>query len=109
MKICPRLENRSSEPLYLQLYQYLKEEIQTGGIPSLKRLPSIRELADDLHISKTTVQMAYQQLLAEGYVESKERSGYFVVEMEKEPFGDLPPFQNDTGKEVHSRTKTHPI
>ncbi|GIN92301.1 GntR family transcriptional regulator [Siminovitchia terrae] len=92
MKICPRLENQSSEPLYLQLYQYLKEEIQTGGIPSLKRLPSIRELADDLHISKTTVQMAYQQLLAEGYVESKERSGYFVVKMEKEPFGDLPHF-----------------
>ncbi|RWR14016.1 PLP-dependent aminotransferase family protein [Siminovitchia fortis] len=92
MDICPRLENRSNEPLYIQLYQYLKEEIQAGGIPSFKRLPSIRRLADDLHISKTTVQMAYQQLLAEGYIESKERSGYVVVEMEGDSFGDLPHF-----------------
>ncbi|MBD8006502.1 MocR-like pyridoxine biosynthesis transcription factor PdxR [Bacillus norwichensis] len=107
MKICPRLENRSSEPLYLQLYQYLKEEIQTGGIPSLKRLPSIRGLADDLHISKTTVQMAYQQLLAEGYVESKERSGYFVVEMEKEPFGDLPPFSKTTREKKSTAVRKH--
>ncbi|GIN20654.1 MAG TPA: PLP-dependent aminotransferase family protein [Bacillus bacterium] len=90
MEICPQLENQSSEPLYLQLYQYFKDNIQTGGISSYKRLPSIRELANDLHVSRTTVQMAYQQLLAEGYIESKERSGYFVVDIDRDPFGDLP-------------------
>lgn len=90
MDICPQLDSKTNEPLYLQLYQYFREEIQSGGIPSFKRLPSIRELADDLHVSKTTVQTAYQQLLAEGYIESKERSGYFVVEIEKEPFGNMP-------------------
>lgn len=90
MDICPRLESQSQVPLYLQLYQYFKEGIQTGDIPAFKRLPSIRELANDLHISKTTIQMAYQQLLAEGYIESRERSGYFVVEIERDPFGDFP-------------------
>ncbi|RST74383.1 PLP-dependent aminotransferase family protein [Siminovitchia acidinfaciens] len=90
MDICPQLDSQSNEPLYLQLYHYFKEEIQSGGIPSFKRLPSIRELADDLHVSKTTIQTAYQQLLAEGYIESIERSGYFVVEIENEPFGNLP-------------------
>ena len=87
MNIIPKLDKKLKEPLYIQLYQYFKEEIQSGRIPSCKRLPSIRQLAGDLHISKTTIQWAYQQLLAEGYIENKERSGYYVVEMESMPFG----------------------
>lgn len=93
MDLCPRLDNQSNEPLYLQLYRFFKDEIQSGGIPPLKRLPSIRELAEDLHVSRTTVQTAYQQLLAEGYIESRERSGYFAAEIEKEslkPFFPVP-------------------
>lgn len=86
MNMIPRLDKKLKEPLYIQLYQYFKEEIQSGRIPSCKRLPSIRQLAGDLHMSKTTIQWAYQQLLAEGYIESKERSGFYVVEMESQPF-----------------------
>lgn len=89
MNIIPKLDKHLKKPLYIQLYQYFKEEIRSGRIPSFKRLPSIRQLAGDLHISKTTIQWAYQQLLAEGYIESKERSGFYVVEMESQPFGHI--------------------
>mgnify|MGYP001156489029 CR=1 FL=1 len=89
MDIFPMLDNKANEPLYTQLYQYIKIEIQTGKIPPFKKLPSIRHLANDLHLSKTTIQQAYQQLLAEGYIESKERSGFYVVDIDKELLGHV--------------------
>ncbi|WP_139693530.1 PLP-dependent aminotransferase family protein [Sporolactobacillus terrae] len=82
MEIIPKLDDRLNEPLYLQLYAYFKREIELAGLPEQTRLPSIRYLADQLALSKTTVQMAYQQLLAEGYLESRPRSGYFVAKMD---------------------------
>ncbi|KEK24185.1 PLP-dependent aminotransferase family protein [Bacillus gaemokensis] len=89
MDISPKLDENLKESLYIQLYEYIKEEIQSGRISPLTRLPSIRQLSTYLRVSKTTVQMAYQQLLAEGYIESKERSGFYVVEIEREPFGRM--------------------
>ncbi|UED69764.1 PLP-dependent aminotransferase family protein [Brevibacillus sp. HD3.3A] len=70
------------EALYLQLYRYFREEIQRGGLPSGTKLPSVRALSGFLHVSKTTVESAYHQLLAEGYIESRERSGFFVVDVD---------------------------
>lgn len=89
MDISPRLDEQSDEPLYMQLYGYFKTDIQSGKIRSLTKLPSIRRLAEDLAISKTTVQMAYQQLTAEGYIESRERSGYYVAAFAEDTFGQL--------------------
>jgi GntR family transcriptional regulator/MocR family aminotransferase len=94
--ITPELNEQSKDPLYLQLYSYFKEEIKNGRISSLTRLPSIRQLANHLNLSKTTVQMAYQQLLAEGYIESKERSGYYVMKIVGESFGDVTSDSPDT-------------
>ncbi len=83
MELTPKLDESSKIPLYLQLYSYIRTEIQTGRIPSSARLPSIRRLADYLDIAKNTVEASYQQLLAEGYLESRMRSGYYVVPLEK--------------------------
>ncbi|WP_155591161.1 PLP-dependent aminotransferase family protein [Lysinibacillus cavernae] len=88
LEITPILNNE--EPLYLQLYSYLKIEIQNGNILAKTKLPSQRSLATHLHISRNTVDAAYQQLLAEGYVISKERKGLYVVELEKDYFQTSP-------------------
>ncbi|WP_312113514.1 MocR-like pyridoxine biosynthesis transcription factor PdxR [Brevibacillus reuszeri] len=81
LDISPRFEE-SNEALYLQLYRYFCTEIQSRRILSGTRLPSVRALSKFLHVSKTTVETAYHQLLAEGYIESRERSGFYVVDME---------------------------
>ncbi|MGG2055070.1 PLP-dependent aminotransferase family protein [Lysinibacillus pakistanensis] len=73
-------------PLYLQLYKFIKNEIQVGNIRANSKLPSQRNLAKHLNISRNTVDAAYQQLIAEGYVISKERDGIYVVELEKDFF-----------------------
>jgi GntR family transcriptional regulator/MocR family aminotransferase len=81
LDISPRLVE-GEQPLYMQLYHYFREEIQTGKLPSATRLPSVRALSRFLQVSKTTVESAYHQLMAEGYIESRDRSGYYVVELE---------------------------
>lgn len=65
---------------YYSLYACIRDEILTGKLKSGERLPSKRALAENLSVSVITVQNAYDQLLAEGYIYSKERSGYFVAE-----------------------------
>lgn len=84
MEIVPELDNRLKDPLYSQLYQYFKTEIEKSVLQKNTHLPSIRYLADTLNVSRTTVQMAYQQLHAEGYIKSKERSGYYVAELDSD-------------------------
>ncbi|MGE3593508.1 MAG: GntR family transcriptional regulator, partial [Arcobacter sp.] len=64
-------------PLYIQLYEQLKDEIKTK-LKAGEKLPSIRKISSDYKLSKTTVQTAYNQLYAEGYIQSREKSGYFV-------------------------------
>ncbi|MDO4297828.1 MAG: PLP-dependent aminotransferase family protein [Lachnospiraceae bacterium] len=76
------LDAGSPVPLYEQIYQYLKQEIQNGGLPFGKRLPSTRNLANYLQVSRTTVDMAYGQLVSEGYIEAVPYRGYFVCELE---------------------------
>lgn len=72
------LNNNSSTPLYVQLYQSIKSDITTGSIKAGERLPSLRSLSQSLGISITTVQLAYNQLLVEGYTVSRPQSGYYV-------------------------------
>lgn len=80
LDISPHLVE-GSEALYLQLYRYFCGEIQSRRLPSGTRLPSVRALSHHLRVSKTTVETAYHQLLAEGYLESRERSGFYVVDV----------------------------
>ena len=72
------LNRNHDTPLYQQLYQLFKKELQEGHLPKGMKLPSKRLLASQLSISQTTVERAYDQLAAEGYIVSKPRSGWFA-------------------------------
>lgn len=74
-----KIEKQGHTPLYLQLYNQMKEQIEKGQLKAGEKLPSIRNLSYDLQISKTTVQSAYDQLTVEGYLLSREKSGYYVL------------------------------
>lgn len=71
-------------PHYLQIYENIKNEIIKGKLDVNVKLPSIRSLATLLNVSTTPVETAYQQLVAEGLVESRPRAGYFVNELPSE-------------------------
>lgn len=71
----------SNEPLYQALYAQMRAAILSGELKGGMKLPSTRALADELNISRNTVLNAYRQLLAEGYLESKEGSGTFVAQV----------------------------
>ncbi len=74
------LDRNDSRSMQTQLTGQLKRLIQGGELLAGERLPSTRELADDLGISRNTVVAAYEMLLGQGYLESKLRSGFRVNE-----------------------------
>ncbi|MDO4555900.1 MAG: PLP-dependent aminotransferase family protein, partial [Lachnospiraceae bacterium] len=61
---------------------YIRDEIKKGSLPCGMKLPSSRGLAQYLLVSRNTIDMAYGQLLSEGYIESKPKQGYYVSEIE---------------------------
>ncbi len=72
------LDPAASTPLYEQLYRLLRADVISGALAGGERLPSKRQLAAHLRVSQITVETAYSQLAAEGYITSIPRSGYFV-------------------------------
>ena len=73
------INQENSKPAYLQLYDCLKHDIVTGVFSYGSKMPSKRTLAEDSGVSVITVQHAYEILCEEGYLEGRERSGYFAV------------------------------
>lgn len=71
--------------LYEQIYLALKEEILQGHLQPGEKLPSKRGLAEQLQVSVITVENAYGQLQAEGYLQTRERRGYFVAQLDSMP------------------------
>jgi DNA-binding GntR family transcriptional regulator len=69
-----------SEPLFRQVYLGLRQAILVGNFPAGGRLPSTRDLAQQLGISRTVVLLAYDQLLAEGFAVGQGGSGTYVFE-----------------------------
>ena len=76
------LQPGTKVPLYEQIYNYIKQDIQAGRMKSGERLPSTRALCRHLEVSRSTVELAYEQLLSEGYVEAEPCRGYFVAQIE---------------------------
>jgi len=68
--------------LYVEIYEYLKREITDGNLKFGEKLPSKRSLASHLSVSVNTVDAAYGQLVAEGYLESSPKRGYFVCQID---------------------------
>lgn len=77
-----------NKPLYEQLYEELKENILSNQLPKDKALSSVRIMAKELQVSRNTVDRAYQQLLAEGYIRSVPGSGYYVEDIAHDYFAD---------------------
>lgn len=76
------MERNSRTSLYEKLYNEIKQEIICGKLKEGAKLPSKRAQAERLGISVVTVENAYAQLLAEGYIAARERSGYYVCAAE---------------------------
>lgn len=72
------VDRTTGRPMYLQIYEYIVNEIKRGNLHCNDKLPSGRELAMDLNISRNTINMAYEQLEAEGYIEAYPKKGYYV-------------------------------
>lgn len=75
------LDKRVNKPLYEQIYEEIKEEIIQGNLKKNTALSSVRVMAKELQVSRNTIDRAYQQLLAEGYIRSVPGSGYYVEDI----------------------------
>ena len=77
------LQKNSDVPLYQQIYNQIKQDIIEGKFPVGMKLPSKRQLEELLDVSQTTIEMAYDQLTAEGFIAAEPRKGYFVQAIEE--------------------------
>ncbi len=77
-----RLNKDLPEPLFKQLYSHVKQEIISGNLVKNEKIPSKRQLASSLQCSQNTVQAAYNQLVDEGYLLPRAKSGYYVAELD---------------------------
>lgn len=75
------LDNRGEDPLYVHLYKCMKKDIETKAIQPHEKLPSKRSLARNLGVGLVTVESAYAQLVAEGYLYTEPRRGYFACDI----------------------------
>jgi GntR family transcriptional regulator / MocR family aminotransferase len=80
------INNESNVPIYMQIYEQIKEKIITGQIPGGSKLPSIRTFSVTLNVSRNTVESAYLQLSTEGYIESKPGSGFISLKLDSMEF-----------------------
>ena len=78
------LKKSPGVPLYEALYRCIRQDILSGKLAPGEKLPSKRALADNLEVSKITVETAYNQLLSEGYIRSQEKVGYFVESIQRQ-------------------------
>lgn len=78
------INEENGKAAYLQLYEQLRKDIVSGIYPYGTKLPSKRILAEEIGVSVITIQHSYAILCDEGYVESRERSGYFVIYKESD-------------------------
>jgi GntR family transcriptional regulator/MocR family aminotransferase len=94
------LDRRGDRPAYEYLSQCIREDILAGRLRPEEKLPSKRTLARRLGVSVTTVQNAYAQLIAEGYLRPEERRGYFINPVSAAPTPDPPPPEPEPPEEA---------
>lgn len=99
------LDRKLSEPMYLQLDAQIRAAVLSGTLVKGDRLPATRQLAKDLGVSRITIQLTYDQLVAEGFLTAATGSGTFVAEI---PYEVLPAAPNflQTAHEPGARLST---
>jgi GntR family transcriptional regulator/MocR family aminotransferase len=80
------VDEKSKTPLYIQLYEKIKADIFNGTLKPGAKLKSSRAASLELHISRNTVELAYDLLFAEGFITSRPRVGYYVEALELKNF-----------------------
>lgn len=88
------IQETDPSPAYVQLYRQIRDDIVSGIYPYNSKIPSKRMISGEVGVSTITVEHAYALLCDEGYIEAKERSGYFVI------------FRADDGFAVSSKKET---
>lgn len=78
------IDETNQKPAYLQLYGQLRKDIVSGAYKFGSKLPSKRMLSEESGVSVVTVEHTYSLLVDEGYIEARQRSGYFVIYREKD-------------------------
>ena len=80
--------------LYMEVYDYFRSLIQEQKLPAGSKMPSIRTCAQQLKLSRTTIENAYLQLAADGFIIAKAQSGYYVTEAAAGFHSDIPQRQD---------------
>jgi GntR family transcriptional regulator/MocR family aminotransferase len=91
-------EKNSAGPLYRQIYEAIRRAILSGELQTTRALPPTRALANQLGVARTTVINAYEQLLAEGYLEGRAGAGTFVAAQLPEEFLQTSRFERRDGQ-----------
>ncbi|PID20203.1 GntR family transcriptional regulator [Sporosarcina sp. P3] len=99
------LQKDSNIPLYQQIYNQIKQDMIDGKFPVGMKLPSKRQLEEFLGVSQTTIEMAYDQLTAEGFIAAEPRKGYFVQALEELAY--VQPVKSDTVDEMPITKPVH--
>ena len=99
-----QFDKKSTEPQYIQLYIMLRNDIVNGTYAYGTKLPSKRTIAEDTMVSVITVEHALSLLSDEGYIESRERSGNYVIYKEKDFLGDITGRKDDNIADISSMT-----
>jgi len=73
-------ESNTDQPIYLQLVEVVRNAIRNKHFLPGEQLPSVKSLSDDLQLNRHTIMRSFAELIAEGWLESKERVGYIVAE-----------------------------
>ncbi|MFZ6862029.1 PLP-dependent aminotransferase family protein [Undibacterium sp. Ji67W] len=85
------LSTEPVKPVNRQVYQIIREAVLAGMLPVGLQLPSSRDLAKELGMSRKTVTHAYEQLIAEGYIETRRGAGSFIADTVPDQIAELPP------------------
>lgn len=111
MELSITLRENDPQPLYEQIYTYIRDEIRTGRLRSGEKLPSSRVLSRNLHLARSTVEHAYDQLLAEGYIRAKKNSGFYVCGLDAVPETVVSAQEEDASRPMAGRVpgKDQPV
>lgn len=97
------INEKDSKFAYLQIYEQIKKDIVSGALSFGSKLPSKRLLCEETGVSVITIEHAYSILCDEGYIEAKERSGYFVIYKESDFISTAEVHSEPQNREVKSK------
>lgn len=103
------MKSTANKPAYLSLYEKIRNDIVKGVYRRGEKLPSKRVLSDKTGYSVITVEHAYLLLIDEGYIETKERSGYYVIYSDDESFGAAEEERKSVKKEYEPEETAFPF